>query len=112
MQRFSFARKAFRLLLLISLSGAVLPRPAFADDPVDAPFQRPRGPRAEDGVYKERIVPGWLAGGAAFWYRNDLPRGRREFILVDAIKGVRAQAFDHAKLAAALKEAGTNEVDA
>jgi dipeptidyl aminopeptidase/acylaminoacyl peptidase len=111
MQRFSFPWQAFRLLLIL-LIGAGPPRPARAEDPVDAPFQRARGTRGEGGLYKERIVPHWLAGGAAFWYRNDLPRGAREFILVDAVKGVRARAFDHAKLVAALQDAGSKDIDA
>jgi dipeptidyl aminopeptidase/acylaminoacyl peptidase len=106
MQRFLFHRPAFQLLLfLVFSSAAMFPHLTRAEDPLDAPFQRPRGPAGDDGVYKERIVPHWLAGGAAFWYRDDLPRGKREFILIDAVKGVRAPAFDHAKLAASLKAA-------
>src|SRR5262249_6115904 len=105
MQRFLFHRPVIQLLLFVLSSAAMFPRLTRAEDPLDAPFQRPGGPAGDDGVYKERIVPHWLAGGTAFWYRNDLPRGKREFILVDAVKGMRATAFDHAKLAAALKEA-------
>ena len=55
------------------------------------------------GVYKSRIEPHWFDGGARFWYQNDLARGTREFILVDAEKGTRAKAFDHERLAAALE---------
>src|SRR5205085_10282371 len=40
-----------------------------------------------------------------FWYRNDLPGGTKEFILVDAEAGNRREAFDHTKLAAALSKA-------
>src|SRR5262249_51654756 len=111
MQRFLFHRQAFRLLLLGLSFAAMFPCLAHAEDPLDASFQRSRAPAGDDGVYKEWIVPHWLAGGAAFWYRNDLPRGKREFILVDAVKSVRAPAFDHAKLAAALKAATEKDTD-
>jgi hypothetical protein len=111
MQRFLFHRQAFRLLLLGLSSAVMFPRLAWAEDSLEASFQQSRTPRAEEGVYKERIVPHWLAGSAAFWYRNDLPRGKREFILVDAVKATRAPAFDHAKLAAALKEATGKDAD-
>jgi len=53
-------------------------------------------------VYKTRIDAHWFDNGTRFWYRNDLPEGRREFILVDAGKGARTAAFDHVRLAEAL----------
>ncbi|MCA1947737.1 MAG: S9 family peptidase, partial [Armatimonadetes bacterium] len=58
--------------------------------------------RISGKVFKERIRPNWLPGGDRFWYRNDLAGGRREFVLVDAPKGQRRPAFDHARLAEAL----------
>src|SRR5262249_42052848 len=64
------------------------------------------------GVYKSRITPHWFDSGSKFWYQNDLARGTREFILVDAASGKRERAFDHEKLAAALKEAGIAEARA
>ena len=64
------------------------------------------------GVYKSRIEPHWFDGGARFWYQNDLPRGMREFNLVDAEKGTRSPAFDHERLATALKEAEVADVRA
>ncbi len=75
----------------------------------DPPYQRPGrgGPAAR--VYKDRIAPHWFAGGAKFWYRNDLKGGAREFVLVDAAAGKRGPAFDHAKLAAALSKAAGKE---
>ena len=48
------------------------------------------------------MQPHWMAGDDQFWYRNDLADGAREFILVDAVKGTRQPAFDHARLAEAL----------
>lgn len=58
--------------------------------------------RTEGKVFKARVAPHWLAGDSRFWYRNDLPHGDREFVLVDAARGTRQPAFDHARLAAAL----------
>jgi dipeptidyl aminopeptidase/acylaminoacyl peptidase len=72
---------------------------------------RRRAP-AENGVYKARLTPHWFAGGEKFWYRNDLPGGAKEFILVDAEKGARRNAFDHAKLAAALSKAAGHDFKA
>ncbi len=45
----------------------------------------------------------WLAGDK-FWYQTYTPQGS-EFILVDAAKGTRANAFDQQKLAASLSSA-------
>ncbi len=82
--------------------------PIFA---ADAPQGRGRGSRRVEGYYKGRIAPHWFADGTCFWYRNDLSEGRRQFILVDAEKGIRRKAFDHARLAAALSEATDVEYD-
>src|SRR5262245_26243727 len=64
------------------------------------------------GVYKAQITPHWFDGGAKFWYQNSLGGGKREYILVDADQGTRKPAFDHEKLAAGLKEAGLEDVQA
>ncbi len=66
--------------------------------------------RTEGTVFKARVVPHWDAEGSRFWYRNDLPGGEREFIRVDAVRGVREPAFDHKKLAAVLAKATGKEV--
>src|SRR4051812_19564922 len=62
-------------------------------------------------VFRNRIDPHWLEGHL-FWYRVDTAPGEWEFVLVDADKGTRGPAFDHEKLAAALKEAGAGDVSA
>ena len=52
--------------------------------------------------------PHWLADGTRFWYRIDGRDGARTNLLVDATKGTRKPAFDHARLAEALgKTLGT-----
>jgi dipeptidyl aminopeptidase/acylaminoacyl peptidase len=55
-------------------------------------------------AFKTRVDPHWISESARFWYRNDTRQGK-EFILVDAEKGTRGPAFDHARLAEALSQA-------
>lgn len=70
-----------------------------------APQRKGRFGPGSGPVYKARITPHWFADGSRFWYRNDLRGGAREFILIDAARGIRTPAFDHAKLAGALSNA-------
>ena len=63
-----------------------------------------------DKVFKQRVSPHWFADNTKFWYRNDLAGGAREFVLVDAERGRRGPAFDHARLAAALAEATGGQI--
>jgi dipeptidyl aminopeptidase/acylaminoacyl peptidase len=58
-----------------------------------------RGPRR---VFRDRVTPHWFSDNSRFWYRNDLPGGAREFVLVDALKGTREPAFDHQAVAKAM----------
>src|SRR3546814_701326 len=53
----------------------------------------------------------WLEGEHRFWYVNNTPEGRR-FMLVDADKQTKNEAFDHAKIAAALTLAAGKQVSA
>src|SRR5690242_12764444 len=118
-------------LTLLSWLGEDVRRQAWTDGPVDSlaasptdvdseeyaippgdpwysasPQQRGRRPTEGDRlVFKMRITPHWFEGNNRFWYRNDLPGGAKEFVLVDAVGGTRRPAFDHAKLAAALAKA-------
>lgn len=65
-----------------------------------SPQPRPGRERRGSGqVYRDRVTPNWVANSTRFWYRNDLAEGRREFIVVDAVKGERRPAFDHAAVA-------------
>ena len=62
-------------------------------------------------VYRDRVEPHWFAGGDRFWYVNRLSGGRVEYVLVDAVQGVREPLFAPGKLAAALRAAGLPNVD-
>jgi dipeptidyl-peptidase-4 len=66
---------------------------------------------AEPKLYRAKIDPHWFDHDNKFWYRLDLAKGKREFILVDAEKGSRAPAFDHVRLAKVLSEKTGKEVD-
>jgi dipeptidyl aminopeptidase/acylaminoacyl peptidase len=70
--------------------------------PQASPQRRPAGGTGGPRVFKDRVTPHWFANNTRFWYRNELRGGAREFILVDAERGSRTPAFDHARLAAAL----------
>src|ERR1043166_3639175 len=84
-----------------------------AEQFTDSPQQR-FNRRGDQGgrVYKESVTPHWFATNTQFWYRNNLPGGAKEFILVHAEKGTRQRAFDHAKLAKALSTASGKEFTA
>lgn len=71
----------------------------------ESPQRRPGRNSGDTRVFKDRVTPNWFGGNTRFWYRNALPGGAKEFILVDAERGVREPAFDHAKLAAAFSKA-------
>ena len=49
--------------------------------------------RAQGENYKTRISPQWSTDNTYFWYRNNLAKGTREFVLVDLTKGTREPAF-------------------
>ncbi|MFL5342899.1 MAG: prolyl oligopeptidase family serine peptidase [Gemmataceae bacterium] len=77
-----------------------------------AAYQRAGQFRPEGRAYKLTLTPHWFADGTRFWYRNDLQGGTKEFIVVDAEKGIRKPAFDHAKLTAGLSLAADHEFKA
>jgi len=68
--------------------------------------------QANTNVFKSRITPRWFQNNTRFWYRNDLRAGTKEFIVVDAERGVRTTAFDHEKLAVSLTKAAGAEYKA
>jgi dipeptidyl-peptidase-4 len=60
--------------------------------------------RTRNKVTRTAVRPHWSADGNLFWYKNDLPDGATEFVVVDAAKGVRRPAFDHGKMAGLLSK--------
>ena len=62
-------------------------------------------------VYKAIIRPNWANDHSHFWYRNDLSKGRKQFVIVDLLKGKRVLAFDHQRLAEALSKADLGKID-
>jgi dipeptidyl aminopeptidase/acylaminoacyl peptidase len=93
------------ILAIFVISNAI----CFAQD--EAP--QVRGPRPRDERVKNGVLtPHWFAEGKKFWYRKDLEGSAREFVLVDAVSGTKAPAFDHAKLAESLAKATESEIKA
>ncbi len=92
--------------ILVTLAGSGLPGRARAegirDDYARADALRER---AQGKVFRDHVTPHWFANIDRFWYRVDGPGKAREFILVDAVRGTRGPAFDHARLAASLSKA-------
>lgn len=63
-------------------------------------------------IFNMRVSPHWIdKNGSRFWFRNTT-RWEKEFILVDPKNKTILPAFDHARLAKALSEAGGKEVQA
>ena len=58
--------------------------------------------RVAGKVFRAAVRPNWIGATGKFWYRNELPEGRIEFVLVDPQTASKTPAFDAAKLAAAL----------
>src|SRR5436853_4885911 len=54
-----------------------------------------------DKVFRTSVNPIWSGDGDRFTYRVELLGGEVEFVAVNAVKGERGLAFDHAKLAVA-----------
>ncbi len=86
-------RKLLRVKLLAILIACLM----LSISPVQA--QPRRGARQ---LTRDRVAPHWSNDGNRFWYRNDLGQGQKEFVLVDAERGVRELAFDHAEVAKAI----------
>jgi dipeptidyl aminopeptidase/acylaminoacyl peptidase len=106
-----FLRELFKFTSILAI---LIPLASSADDAHPSPQQgrRNRGSGPAQGVYKSVVTPHWFAHDTKFWYMNALRGEAREFVLVDAEKGVRQPAFDHDKLAAALSKAAGKEFKA
>jgi len=66
--------------------------------------------KLKDLVDSAQARPAWIRDTEQFWYR-DQRAGAAEFRLVDAAAGTQAPAFDHARLAEALKGVLDGDVD-
>jgi pimeloyl-ACP methyl ester carboxylesterase len=103
-------RSKIRIVALVSAAGLLIAGGAEKSRGASEPQrQRGRFGQRDSRVLKERMTPHWLDRGRRLWYPNDLAGGAREFILVDAEKGTRERALDHARLAAALSRAAGDE---
>ncbi len=63
-------------------------------------------------VFSLTIEPHWVAGQDAFWYRGDLPNGKRMFIVVDTGSGAKRPAFHDEKLIKAVAAAKGPKLEA
>ncbi|HEX6069223.1 MAG TPA: DPP IV N-terminal domain-containing protein [Longimicrobiaceae bacterium] len=59
------------------------------------------GRNASELVYHADVNANWIGEEDRFWYRSEGP-DRTRFLLVDAARGTRAPAFDHARMAEGL----------
>ena len=63
-------------------------------------------------VFRDRVEAHWFTNSTQFWYEVRTGTDAHEFVFVDADKGERKTAFDHAKLAEALDKAGVKDAKA
>ena len=79
-----------------------------------ADYERAKNLRklTENKVYRDRVEAHWLSNTTQFWYEVKTGANSHEFIFVNAEKGERKPAFDHAKLADALTRAGVKDASA
>ncbi len=92
----SFARRRdvvvlCRAVVFLSLSPCLSLFPTAQAQGTKADYERANTVRdwTSGKVFKTKVEPHWFDNGDKFWYRNDLPGGKREFVLVDAVKGTR-----------------------
>lgn len=62
-------------------------------------------------AFQLHLDPVWLSDGKEFWYQSRPSDGSKEFILFDVVKLTKQPAFDHAKLAAAIENAGGGKIN-
>lgn len=109
----SFSRRAFAGLsvTLAATFASVAAQQAAAETPREA-YRRALAWRESTGgtVLNLQVNLHWLDARRA-WLKRDLPGKRHEFRVIDAARGANEPAFDHARLAAALREAKVNDVE-
>jgi dipeptidyl-peptidase-4 len=84
------------------LAVVTISRAAAQGTPADYERAASLAERYSKAYVRRTVTPHWLPGNDAFWYRVETAPGRAEFVFVDAAKGERRPAFDHAALATAL----------
>src|SRR5690242_12752960 len=99
----------FLFVLLAAITGTPQERRVFTTADY-ARAEKAMGYNTNQLVFRTGVRPNWLPGDR-FWYRVTTPEGS-EFVMVDAVKGSRAPAFDHARLAAAISAAAGQTYDA
>lgn len=80
---------------------------ADADDDLQARYARAAAWQDHDRqhfVLNSEVLPSWIAGTDTFWYPRQTDQGKR-YVVFDAAKGTRVDAFDHAALASQLAAA-------
>ena len=102
------------LALAAVLWGALAAVPHVAAQGTRSDYERAANLRrlTENKVFRDRVRPHWLPGGTRFWYRVRTGVDTHEFVLVDAESAARGPAFDHARMAEALNNAGLEEARA
>ncbi|QGG51841.1 S9 family peptidase [Lysinibacillus pakistanensis] len=53
-------------------------------------------------VLNGKVIPNWIGESECFWYQRDINTDSKQFIVVDPIRRIKKEAFDHEKLAKAL----------
>ncbi|MDM5233819.1 S9 family peptidase [Lysinibacillus pakistanensis] len=53
-------------------------------------------------VLNGKVIPNWIGESECFWYQRDINTDSKQFIVVDPIRRLKKEAFDHEKLAKAL----------
>lgn len=96
------------LLAFCLMSGVCLAQGTLAD------YQRAENllERTRNKVFRSKVQPNWYGPDRSrFWYRNELPEQRHEFLSVDTKNGTRGPAFDHRQLAGMLSTRLSRDVD-
>jgi len=53
-------------------------------------------------VLNGKVIPNWIGESECFWYQRDINTDSKQFIVVDPVRRIKKEAFDHEKLAKAL----------
>lgn len=106
---FSAVQALLPILAAMSFSGTVLAAREAQTNLNNGPDLRKL---TANTLFRDRVQPHWLEDNTRFWYEVKTGAHSHEFILVDAVKGERKQAFDHERLAKSLTEAGVKDAPA